>query len=502
MKIYNKITFLLLFLQLTAVAMQQVVVQTMSDSGKTVKLDIGALQGVKGDDLADFTLKSGTLDVPRYSLIGSGRVLKVFQNYSYWYFPQGESQSLKTGKTYHLMLRRETLSGRVGVSIDYKLSAYDNNKTKKRMIEGERSSFPTDLIQQKKSFVTKVYDEQKISDSDYKKIKEVNLNRSKSVLLDEEYMELQYIRADTNIVNRKKITKEYKEKLAKNQHINQVRKINKLKHGYDELYYEVNTLDDRTDTVFYEKRQKKIKDAKIPAETLAMINKEGGLWSTDMSDAELKNYLLKTGVARAQTRQQNVLSLESGNEVILYLGSNLTGNYLQEDSNHQNNGYMMGIGYDFHLVRVSKDLMNWSFDFKFERGTTSIGQETLNSRIVYGAISGHVNYYFLNHPHSRNRFAWYVGAGAKRGNGEGNNINLSAPYEYEISALPSMQLGMKYRMPAGRDYEYSSGFGFGFNAKLTYEALTYKTINTVQDDFQPNQSVGNARFDIGLSIYF
>jgi hypothetical protein len=506
---YKKYLVLLIFFQFCAAAMQQVQIQTKSESGKTVKLDIGSLQGVKSGDFADLTLKSGTLDVPRYSLVGPGRVLKVFQNFSYWYFPQGESSDLKIGKTYHLLLRRKTLEGRSDVKIDYRVSAYQNDNVKKMREKGERANFPKDLIQEDNTFESEVYKDELISDADYRKVKNVRMNKkSGALIMDEDFMEVQFLRADTNVINRKKIVKEYKDNLAKAQHKQQIKKINKLKYGYDELYYEVNNSNDpskmRMSSQNYvsQKREEDKQLSRIPRETLDMIEKHGKGWSSDMDDTELKNYLLKTGVAREQARQKSVLTLQSGNEFTLYLGSNLTANYNTIDDSHQFNGFTMAVGYDLHLVRVTDQLHSWSFDVKFERGSLSIGQETVNSRITYGAFSGHLNYYFKNYPHSRNKFAWYIGAGLKRGNGDGTNANLNSDYKYEVSSVPSTQLGVKYRMAAGRDYEFSSRFGFGFNARLMYENLSVKTINEVQDDFQPNQTVSNMRLDIGLSIYF
>lgn len=506
---YKKYLVLLIFFQISAVAMQQVLIQTKSDSGKTVKMNIGSLQGVKSGDFGDLTLKSGTLDVPRYSLVGPGRVLKVFQNFSYWYFPQGGHSDLEVGKTYHILLRRKTLEGRSDVKIDYRVSAYENDKVRKRRKEGERGNFPSDLIQENNTFESQVYKDDIISEADYRKVKNIKMNKkSGALIMDEDFMEVQFLRADTNVINRKKIVKEYKDKIAKDQHKQQISKINKLKYGYDELYYEVNNSNDlskmrmSSQNVVSERREKEKKLSQIPEETLAMIEKHGDGWSSDMNDTELKNYLLKTGVAREQARQKSVLTLQSGNEFTFFLGSNLTANYTTEDDSHQFNGFVAALGYDLHLVRVTDQLHNWSLDVKFERGSLSIGQETVNSRITYGAFSGHLNYYFKNYPHSRNKFAWYIGAGIKRGNGDGTNTNLDSDYKYEISSIPSTQLGVKYRMAAGRDYEFSSKFGFGFNARLIYENLNVKTINEVQDDFQPNQTVSNMRLDVGLSIYF
>lgn len=508
MIIYKIFATFLIFASLSVSAMRQVVIQTMSKSGKSLKLNIGSLQGVKPGDFADLTVKGGNLDVPRYSLIGPGRVLKVFQNYSYWYFDHAQDKNLEVGKPYHILLRRKTLKGRTDVSIDYRVSAYESDEAKALRSKGERADFPADMIQQSQTYDRPVYKDKAILGSDYRETKTVQMSKASDKLIDDEYMEVQFLRSDTNVINRKKIAKQYKENLAKQQHQGQLKKINNLKYGYDELYYEVNELNSPTQATklhqnyLYESRQKRKELDRIPESTMAMINKEGKMWSSDMDDTELKNYLLKTGVAKEQARQRSVLTLQSGNEIVLYFGSNLTSNYTTADDNYQFNGFTMGIGYDLHLVRMNESFKNWSLDVKFERGTLSIGQETLNSRIIYGAIAGHLNYYFLNYPHSRNQFAWYLGAGLKRGNGEGENTNLESEYEYEIQSLPTFQLGVKYRMAAGRDYEFNSTFGFGFNAKISYENLSVKTINSVTDDFEPNQSVGNTRFDIGLSIYF
>lgn len=490
-------------------AVRQVVVETKSSSGKSLKLNIGTLDGIQIGDNAEISIREGGLTTPKYKYLASGRVIKLFQNHSYWHFPELESGSVLKGKTYNLQLRRETVAGRAGVSIKYRVRTYESDQGLKDMRNGPRGELPSSLVQENRVFKNEVYQDQDYISADVEKEKHQKLSTKKAVLIDEDYQDLKYIRGDQNDVNREDISRAYKQKMGRDQNINQLKKISSKKYGYEQLYYDktrnIMNPDDFIGTdnsVVAEYRERKLALEKIPDATREMIKKEGGLWSADMDKEELQEYLLKTGIAKERRRQANVIALKSGNEVSIYLGSGLSANYTTEDQSHQNKGLALGIAYNLHLVRASRSLERWSVDFLYEAGNHNVDVGGINGRITYTALGSHLNYYFYNFPHSHNKFAAFAGVGLKRGTGEMTSANLSKDYDYQVVSLPSAHLGLKYRVPAAREYEFGSSFGFGFNAKMTYESVDLSAVSTVEDDFISSTTVSSLRADFGISIFF
>ncbi len=508
MKIIIKITILGLFLAISAFAGKQVIVQGKSDSGKTVKLSIGSLGGLVIDDTGEIALIGGTIEAPKFGEVASGKAIKVFPNFSYWHFPDAQKQNFVEGKKYALTLRRETLEGRKGISLKYKIKSYESKNVKKSLLKSPVAKLPSDFVMENNVEQTGIYN---IADPDKAvgiKTKEISLNTKSGLLLDDDYEEVKFLRADEGEIDNKQLTGEYKQKIAKDQNRAQLKNITEKKYGLEQLYYNgvrVANPKDAPSTIanmsneYYEEVTKK---SDIPESTKIMIKQNGDLWSADMGKDELQNYLLKTGIAREKVRRENSMLFKSGNEVTLFLGSNLSSNFTQEDPSHQSNGFTLGIAYELHLVRASQSFARFSIDMLVEQGTLNVDVGGINGRVTYGALGGHLNYYFFNYPHSRNQISMYVGAGIKRGNGEMTSINFTKDYDYELLALPSLHFGAKYRAPAARDYELYSSLGFGLNFKVSVETTKLQAISSLDDDIQSSTTVNNVKADIGLSFFF
>ncbi|WP_157680632.1 hypothetical protein [Bacteriovorax sp. Seq25_V] len=508
MKIIIKTTILTLFLAISVSAAREVILQGKSDSGKTVKLNIGSLGGLVVDDTAEIAKIGGSLEVPKFEKVSSGKVLKVFPSFSYWHFPDADKENFVEGQKYSLNLRRETIAGREGVTPSYKVKSFENAKAKQALTKSQVSKLPQDLVMKNDVEQTRIYD---LEDPDNKvglNIKEISLRNKSDILLDDDYEEVKFLRADEAEIDIKQKTGEYKQKIAKEQNKAQLKSITSKEYGYEQLYYNgvrVRKPSDAPSSIanmsneYYEEITKK---SDIPESTKIMIKENGPLWSADMGKEELQTYLLKTGIAREKVRRENSMLFKSGNEVTLFLGSNLTSNYTNEDPSHQSNGFTLGLAYELHLVRASESFSRLSIDMLIEQGTLNVDVGGINGRVTYGALAGHLNYYFYNYPHSRNRVSMYVGAGIKRGNGDMTSINLTKDYEYEVLALPSLHFGAKYRAPAARDYELYSSLGFGFNFKVSVETTKLQAISSLDDEISSSTTINNVKADIGLSFFF
>lgn len=508
MIILKRFLTIFLFLEFCASAMHQVVLDEVSQSGKSVKINFGTLNGLKLDDLGEILESGGTLEAPKYKVIASGKVIKAFPYFSYWYFSKASPTDFSKKKNYTLMLQSQTMLGRNGQNLSYKVEAFESDRAKNSLANSVQKKLPQETIINQNVDKEFVYAEEKKTD-DYVVKKEVEVITKKNFLIDEDFEELKYLRADQATFDNKKIQDKNLAKVSTDQNKSQVQSITKSKGGLEELYYKGTRIKygpgqktpnpENMSTQYYEKLVNK---EMLPAATIAMIKKEGPLWSADMKREELQDYLVQTGIAHEQIRRENAMLFKSGNEVTIFLGSNITNHATTQDISHQNNGFSIGLAYELYLARATQKLMNWSIDMLFEQGTLNVDLGGINGRFTYGALGAHLNYYFFNHPHSRNKIAMYVGAGVKRGNADVTSANFSKDYEYEILALPSLHLGAKYRIPSAKDYEMYSSLGFGFNFKLTVDTNSLSAISSIDDNINSKTSIRNIKADFGLSFFF
>lgn len=509
MKIITTLIYLSIFLPLMTQGMQQVVLQEVSTSGKSLKLNIGSLHGLKIDDHGEISTFSGTAQVPKYTNIASGRVIKIFPNFSYWFFPDATSRDFIKNKTYSVMLQSKTMLGRNGQKINYKIKSYESSTAKNNLVQSPVSGLPKQNIINGNVGEENVYDNSPSND-DLLIEKEVNVVVKKNFLIDEDFEDLKYLRADQAEIEDKKIATENLKRVSSSQHVEQLNNVTKSKHGLDELYYKDSKhkynasigerkLEENMSRNYYEALTRK---QMLPESTIAMIKREGPMWSGDMDKDELQNYLITTGIASEQVRRENAMLFKSGNEVTLYFGSNLSNHASTEDQSHQNNGFSIGIAYELYLARATQKLQSWSIDMIFEQGILNLDLGGVNGRCTYGTLGAHLNYYFFNYPHSRNKLAMYVGGGIKRGNSDVTSANFTKDYEYEMIALPSLHFGAKYRIPSAKDYEMYSSLGFGFNFKVSVDSVNFTAISSLDDDILGKTSFNNIKADFGLSFFF
>lgn len=510
MNIFKKMIIFSLF-SFKCIALQQVNVDAVSDSGQTVKLNIGTLQGLSLDEGGELTYNEGSLEAPKYPNIISGKAVKVFPNFSYWFFPDGNKNFFKDrSRKFLIQTKDKTTNGRVGQKISFEVVGHENKNVKKSLLNNYQKGVPEKIIATKDADKYEIYQQKsRVEKGDeFNRKKELYTKNQSNVLIDEDYNEVKYLRADEAMVQEEKESKAHFNKVSKEQNLAQYNTITSKKDGLEELFYNgrrVSNPEFKNSTIqnmtseYYENFAKK---QMLPESTVAMIKKEGELWSGDMDKEEVQEYLFKSGIAREKMRRDNALLFKSGNEFIVFFGSNLTSVATSEDPSHQNKGFSLGFGYELYLVRATQSLINWSIDLLFEQGTLNINLGGINGRTTYGALGGHLNYYFLNYPHSRNRIAMYAGIGLKRGNADVTSINLSKDYEYEILAIPSMHIGMKYRVPTAKDYELYSNLGYGLSFKLTLDSYNVSSISSLDDDISGNVSFNNIKADFGLSFFF
>lgn len=513
--------FVLLFVGLFMVnshAMMGAKIIALSKSGKTLRLDVGKVAGLQPGDIAEVSMQISTLEKPKYIYLGSIELLKMSDRTSDWYFKSVSGDKLNrknfnVDNIVNLQIRRVSSNGRVKKKPVYQVRAFESKKVKRNNRYAIDGVVPADLVQIKELENEKNYDSRQVDPAIYKVTENTTLRDGDEIIVEDGRLKYKYVHSKLRPVDVSKLSDEEMSAQMKNQNVEQLNRISSMQDGYRQLYYTGQSrLTGDTDhlsipnTMDNSLEREKAKNRITPS-AKAVLDKEGPLWSADMDSEQLSNYLKASGIAREKFRRENILAIESGNEVQLSFLANLIPQYSQADVNHQNLGYGLGISYDFHLMRASQSLAKWSVDFGVDTSNLNLDLGGINGRMTFINLGAHVNYYFYNAPYIRNKLLAYVGLGIKRGVGEVTSQSLAGyTYDYELVAIPSITLGMKTRFSSFRDYEKGNMFGYGLGVKLNYELLKLNPISEINTtdstQYTLNQTVNNIKFIASLSLFF
>lgn len=516
---YKQFVMLLLMalISLKTWSMQDAKVLALSQSGRTIKLDIGKLAGLKPGDIADVSVRYGELEKPRYLFLGTIELLKVSDRDSHWYFKKVNGDKInrnnfQTGKDIKLQIRSIVAKGRKTKTPHYLIKGHESKRVMRNNRYAIDGVVPSDLVQEKGAENDLNYKEEHNDPNSYEVTENSILKSGNEIIVKDGRIKYKYINSKLKPIDVSELSEQELSKDIGVQNQAQLEKISAAQDGYEEMYYtgtpsltgsasNISIPNTMEKTLARERAKNQISKA-----TKAVIDREGPLYSADMNSKQLANYLKASGIAREKYRRENVLAIESGNEIQLSLMSNLLANYSDSDPNHQNLGYGLAAAYEFHLIRAHHSLGKWSVDFGLDASNLNVDLGGINGRMTFVNISTHVNYYFFNAPYIRNKLLAYIGFGFKRGTGEVTSPSLSAyTYDYEAVALPSLSLGIKTRISTFRDFEKENQFSFGLGAKLNYELLNLSPLNEVASSdqiYELNQKVNNVKFIASLSVYF
>ncbi len=500
-----------------AQSFETVEVVLSSSSARSAILSRGRLQGIKEGMRAIFMVQSGSLGYPKLEKVAEGEAIRSLENQSYWFFKKVinparlkksqklvlslQSDSLKGNRPFKVLNRKRIYSKEVknkdvdfenNVGVPPELVVEGDKYVKSKELIGTDMTYGHDVeIQQfdlwaKRNGLTKVDDFMRSFERKY-----VNENfKQKNSAKDE--------------------VKKIEGNIYRAQIDGFISKVNSLKYGLKGLYRDQakdrdnTTLKDRNDILnVYDQSREEIKRKKIlGVESSNKVKRDGALWSADFDDAGLRNYMLKSGIEEEEVRQYRSLTQKTGNEITFRISTAVSNHSTQEDDNHRNKGYSVGIGYEYHLMRTSLNLLKFSVEVFAQRSIENIDIGGINGRFSMGSFGGQVLYYFYNNPAVLNQWAWFAGIGARRGNADVTSIELDNPYEYQVVGLPTWSLGTKYRFKTGDSFEDDIPFGAGFNVRLSGERMSLTSVSTNLDDINTSILLNDIKLTVGLSIYF
>jgi len=226
------------------------------------------------------------------------------------------------------------------------------------------------------------------------------------------------------------------------------------------------------------------------------------MWSADMTDAQLRRFIVENGLWEEAQRQDFARKYLPGHEFLLRYTSDFTYNVTVSDGNFQTSGHDFSLGYEFHLVKTTDVLRHWTVEWDIYTGSDYYNVGGMNVRSDEFTHRGMINWYFKHPPSSIHKWMVHLGTGIRIGNAKFVAPGLAKKYVYQVQSFPIWQLGVKYRFRAGDENDYLSRIGFGINSLIIYEQKALTVNDNLFDDIRGNLNVEDVKFSIGISLFF
>lgn len=290
------------------------------------------------------------------------------------------------------------------------------------------------------------------------------------------------------------------------------KKYNKLKYGLNSLYRGVvhdegSNMRSTVDQMEYKTRRQKEKLDKVAVRTaIERMKKKPYTWSEDLTDRELRQFVVDAGVVEEIKRQKIALRESLDHDVSIRYSTPLQSSSLLTDEDNQGLGYGVSLSYEFALGRISEDLKKLTFEVELESALAyhNIGME--NGRFEERSAKIYLNWYLLRPPSMISHFMPYVSLGLERGSANMDQQSLDRSYSYDMTSLLSAKFGLKYRFKAGDGRRDNLKIGYGYNLLMSYDSTKYllkledNSINNsdLYSSFQSSQM----KLSLGFNIYF
>jgi hypothetical protein len=502
------------------VGLEEVSLQELSTSGRSLVIDRGNLEGFKEGIFAKFYIQKGPKEFPKIFLVGEAELVKSFPTKSYWLVKQVYIPNVMKSNSKILIMTSDVVNSGRPLKIKNRhivMSDKDYNGVDD-YIDKNQDSVPSRLVKASAGYEASpdIFSEEEMKRphpgvdvqlTTYEKYKNKSSN-----YYSEEFGDLT---AQEYFVGNKQvelgdIRKAEDKKLFDSVSDGAIEKINNMKYGVKAFYRdqerEKNIPELATHgtqaTVYEEmKYEKKRKDIVSPR-AIAKYERDGEQWSSDMDDVALRKYFIQTGIEKENRRRNLVLNELEGHEIMFHFSNSLNAHGNSIDPNYHNRGYNIGIAYDLHLARTSDKLKNWSLQFMLEKGVTEYDTGIYNARSEETTYGAYINYYFVNNPLTLHSFIWLAGLGIKNGSASVVSPDISKEYSYQVLTIPALQLMTKYRFRSGDLNEDNANIGASFNLGMNIDMKHLSVVDRLDDNINSNISVTDLKYTVGMSIYF
>jgi hypothetical protein len=501
--------------------LESIEVLQVSRSGRSLMLNRGHLEGLRQGSKARLLLQTGTPLKPELATVGYGEVIKSQPNQSAWYLHEIElPQVIKPGQRLVYILEERALKGMLPFETRQKKVILKQGKTYLDHLDEKREGMPYSMLGVDESKFD--YDELNLDAQTPHHEDQVSINfdgwvEQKGLRFVEPFVE--GVRA-RHLIDADKVSdlserhKKEERQVFESYVQALVRTINAHPEGLSYLYQQNLEKDDfertRKMVVFENTYQKFLNESRqevrISPRAINKMERDNPLWSADMSDKALRDFMLESGLVEEERRQRLAIDHLQAHEFIFRYSSSVSRHISKADPNFQGIGYSMSLGYEYQLARVLRQLRSFTVDLELRRSIAFYEMAPeINGRFNEGSFGVAINYYFYNEPFSLNQLALYTGVGLKRGNADGssNLFEGKKTFGYQMMVLPAIQFGAKYRFKAGDGYLDKLKVGMGLNFLYSFESKRLNTVESISnEDVNGSFAVTDNKFAVGLSFYF
>lgn len=493
--------------------MRSAAVERISSSGRSFILNRGEFYGLKVGMRAEFMWQ----DPDRVELLRLGRaeVVKVDPDRSYWLFESvRQDVVLETPAEIEFALTSDLEQGIRPYRIHHNKVILNPGVHPLEYFSNRKSASPKELTVLSEDF------------EEAEKVVETDVLKDEDISVDEydywyESRSKQYIpeyrqelsskrprsgsgRHDISVVAEDSYDRAYdsivEAYLRHNKKVREDREAFFYDMRPDENYAQVRkTL--TIDNVFQSYQRKRRAQTEVSDRAVRRMERDGPLWSSDMSQQELRDFFIESGVEQEKRRQERALREHDSNEVTFEFATGLQQTFNPDDPDFQGQNYSLGISYEFHVGRTVQSLNKWGITFGVESSVAFYDIGGFNAIYSEGHFSIGANYYFYNNPAVLRDYIGYVGFAVKRGNGELRSVQLENEYDIQSLRYP-LYVGLKYRFSAGDERERRTGIGWGVNFRLSFETGEKNLLGFSDEVFERTINPGVVNFHLGLSTYF
>ena len=521
MKILSLTTLILFaYLQIPliyAMGLDEVALQEISTTKKTVVIDRGLLENYYEKSFGKFFIQMGDYKFPKIYLVAEGKLVKSFPKKSIWYLTKiYDPRFFKVNARMLIMTSDQVKVGRtMKVKQRHVLLSSEEYESPEQYLEENKNNVPDRLLQNVSAYdeSEELYESKKTPDADLEIETYEHLKKKGGIQISDQYKD--EIGEKYFIGNREvklaDITNAEDKKLLDSMAAGYVEKVDSQKYGIAHGLYKdqvkVPGLRDINNkmtvlSAYDSTKEDKLQEELISPRAIAKMKRDGPLWSADMDDESLRRYFISTGLEHEARRRELALNELDGNELMFHFSGSLVDHTTNLDPNYRSQGFTLGLGYDYHLSRSSKELKDWSLQFILEKGVADYDLGGINARGQEGFYGFYLNYYFFNNPLTLNSFIFLGGIGLKAGTIEMDSVNLSKKYSYQVMSLPALQVMTKYRFRSGDLIEDRVNVGASLNAGISLDVKRLSVIDSLDDDINGKISVNDIKYLVGMSVFF
>jgi hypothetical protein len=501
---------------LWAQGLDQVTLEELSSSQRSIAIDRGVLEGYVEGNSAKFYLQRGDIESPKLFLIAEGELIKSLPRKSYWSIKKIHiPKAMTAGRKLLVLNSKDILRGRP-LKIknkDIVISERDYNSIDE-FIDQDKDAVPARLVKvgDKYEPSADIFEKTSHREADVEISNYEVMKKKSGTRYSDEYgdIEVEKYFVGTQKIPVGDITNAEDKKLFESVSDGYLEKTNNMKYGRNGFYKDQEKLKEFPDvskkitvnSVYDDYREDVKASNMVSPRAIAKYKRDGEMWSADMDDGTLRRYFIETGLEKEQRRRELSLNELDGNEIIIHYSGALSDHTTEEDPNYRGRGYNLGISYDLHFSRIAPDLKNWSLQFIYERGVVDYDFGGMNARSEEAVYGGYLNYYFYNNPLTLNSFIFLGGVGMKTGGSTVSSSELSKEYSYQVLSLPTFQLMTKYRFRSGDLQENAVNVGTSLNFGINLDSKNLSTIDKLDDSIYSKLSVSELRYTLGMSVYF